>query len=238
MAIAIQTFNAGNSSSCANALKAALEASGIFDDVSIDNMEITCSKDIDDIPVPLLTIDLGVTAGGDILTWANAAGDASGSVSLGANVTPNSFASVSTVGNVVFCILSTSASLTGNADVFALAVDQTKDGNVCVYYAKHQYGGSITHYTVSSESIAADSSVGVTSPLYTNKSGICLYAATAQNRNGSCEVFTHTSGIRFSPALHTNAKTIDGVTPVKFVVDGREYLTDGYIAIADEAVTT
>ena len=232
MAIASQVFPEGSSNECVTALKNALDASGFFDEVTLSDKKITCTKD----SVNLLEIDLGVEGGGDFLTWTNSAGDVSGSFVLSGSATPDKYTSISTVGGAVFCIFSTTASVTGKTVVFTLAVDQTKDGDLCLYYSNKLYSASPVHYTVSSNGIAADSSVGVTSPISTNKSGICLYSATAQNRNGSCDAFAHISGIRFSPNLHSNDNTIAGVTPVKFTVDGHEYLTDGYIAIVDTGV--
>lgn len=237
MAITTQVFNQGNTAAAAAALASALETTALFDSVTVSgsgtSTAITCTKGTQNI----LTIYPCIsTAEQEFMRIQNSQGDFPDTSVTWNSGYPDGYCSISTIGKVLFCIFSTSISITSGMVYLVLCVDSTDSGNIGIYYYRHDVNsGTVNgkYRTFCSESLQLDTSYAVTAPLSSGRNNICTYPVTAQNRNGSCDAFKHTFGIRYSPPLHTNAASQVGVTPAKLKIGSKNFLTDGTIIIED-----
>lgn len=229
MAITTQIFTDGTTTEFANALASALDGTGLFDSVSVASKTVTCTKNSQAV---LVVKANSAGSANPVIVVNNSAGSNLISAATGATNGMDSYASISVVGSAVFCVLSNAVTGSGVTTIMAFCVDSTDKNGIGFYVLERTYEGTNTHKTACIEAIEADTR-GVTNPIATNRSNINTYQATAQNASGDVDVFSHTFGVRYSPALHTYESTQIGVTPAQIKVGAKTYVTDGFIMIED-----
>ena len=236
MAISTQTFQQGNTSACATALKTALEGTNLFDSVTISDLKITCTKN----SVAVLTVDLGVTSSNVFVTWNNTDNNATDTTfdwdqGNASGIKPSYYATITTIGNAVYATFSYthSTAASGMTRVFCLYVGATKDGNIGIYVCKTATadGTNLNCYTMSTGAYSPILTACVSAPVSTSMTAICAYPLSTIKKSGDIDVFSDAYALRYSPPIHTLSCNQVGVTPVKIAVDNVVYLTDGVIMI-------
>lgn len=240
MAITTNVFTKAYQSGFGQAVYDALNASGLFDSVTISSDVITCTKN----SVALLIVNVANQSGANLITINNGAGDYPGQPISMVGTDLMHYCSVTTVGNAVFLIIRGS-SAGGNTQTYAvtLCVDSMKDGSVGTVVCSYRRESTASPVYLSksivllSENSLDKSQWGLNSPSSTQQTGAQLYIATASYRDGSIGEFNHLYGIRYSPMLYdylTLGDTAAGVTPATVEVNDEVYLTDGLHMIKDD----
>lgn len=228
MAITTNIYTAANTTTVRADLVTALQDTGLFDEVTYSSTTVTCTKN----SVDVLKINLGAIDGQALFTVKNSSDETVVSVNLNGNL--NSYASITTIGSIVYVVATNSSTGVG-CKVTTFCIGATNKGNIGVYnfYRREVSGGTTNTYrTMSTESLT-DSNVGVSAPLSTSMTNICTYPATVQLRDGNNDIISHVYGVRYSMPLHTFDSTQIGVTPVTLKLGNKTYITDGLIMIED-----
>ena len=240
MSLTKQVFTAANTETFAEALKTALENTGLFDTVTRSTLVVTCTKDSQEI----LKVDTGTW--NHVLIFKNANGTTLNDVTLDQSTsTLASYASISTDGKFVHCILTNTYSSTGNDATRSLTfcVCGTKNGNVCMAHTK-TYGRSDTLYPPnwcwisSSSALATDPTADVSGggtaffiPRSFAWTSVVSYPLTTIMADGDVDIADGVYGIICAPTMFTLARSQAGVTPATVEIDGKQYLTDGVLLI-------
>ena len=240
MALTKQVFTAANTETFAEALKTALENTGLFDSVTRSTLVVTATKDSQEI----LKVDTGTW--NSVIVFKNNSGTTLNTVTLDQSTsTLASYASISTDGHFVHCILTNTYSATGNDATRSLTfcVCGTKNGNVCMTHMK-AYGRSDTLYPPnwcwisSSSALATDPSADVSGggtaffiPRSFTWTSIVSYPLTTLMEDGDVDIADGVYGIISAPALFAISKSQYGVTPPDIMLNGKRYLTDGILLI-------
>ena len=240
MALSKQVFTAANTETFAEAMRVALEGTGLFDSVTRSTLVVTATKD----DQAVLKIDTGTW--NSIITFKNKNGVTLNDVTIDQqNSTLASYASISTDGHFVHCILTTTYhGLTGDATrAVTFGVFGTASGEVCLTHTK-TYNRTDAEYPPNYCWISCTSALGTDPtgapvgggtgffiPRSFNWSAISAYPLTTLTADGGVDTVEGAYGLICAPAMFTIARSSSGVTPPTVEIDGKEYLTDGILLI-------